>query len=346
MKKVLFTILSMVLLFCVGGSYAQNPVIGGSYDKKQQYAELGDFGLESGQKILDCKIGYRTFGKLNEDKSNAMIFLCGHTMTSAILQMFIPGMIADTTKYQVILIDALANGVSSSPSNSKKQAGLKFPKITLLDMVNTQHELLTQKMGINHVKAVWGVSMGALQTYQWITAYPDFMDKALPYAGTPRMAGYDLLWGTTYLRAIQMDPAYNEGRYKKNPVLALAPHVGQMVWTSPESVCKKVPASKFEEFYRKAEETNFDWNDAVRQIEAVMVHDITKNYNGSLEETAKSVKCQVLAINIKQDHAVNPILSESFVPMIEKGQYKEIDAVDGHTTPLMPFKEMREFLNN
>lgn len=84
------------------------------------------------------------------------------------------------------------------------------------------------------------------------------MDKALPYAGTPRMAGYDLLWGTTYIRAIQMDPAYNNGVYEKNPVLTVAPHIGQMVWTTPESVCKKVLADKFKEFYKKGEESSFD----------------------------------------------------------------------------------------
>lgn len=313
---------------------------------KQQFAFLGDFQLENGQKILDCKVGYRTFGKLNADKSNAMIFLCGHTMTSGILQMFVPGMLADTSKYYVILIDALANGISSSPSNSEKQPGLKFPKITLRDMVNTQYQLLTHKLGINHLVSIWGVSMGALQTWQWLVSYPDFMDKALPYTGTPQMTGYDLLWGTTYLRAIQIDPAYNNGIYEKNPVLTIAPHIGQLVWTSPESVSTKVLPEQFESFYKQGEVTSFDWNDAVRQIEAVLLHDITKDFNGSLEETAKTIKARLLAINITQDHALNPVLSRKFVPLINNSQYEEMESTDGHMTQQMPLKKMYEFLNN
>lgn len=76
-----------------------------------------------------------------------------------------------------------------------------------------------------------------------------------------------------------------------------------------------------------------------------MTHDITKDHNDSLEETAKTIKARVLSINITQDHAVNPVLSRKFVPMIENAKYEEIESIDGHTTPLMPFKKMKEFLN-
>lgn len=131
------SIILFLFTIMASGVYGQNAFATKFKDNKQQFVCLGNFKLESGEKIQDCKIGFRTFGELNADKSNAMIFLCGHTMTSAILQMFVPGMMADTTKYHVILIDALANGVSSSPSNSKKQPGLEFPRITLRDMVNT-----------------------------------------------------------------------------------------------------------------------------------------------------------------------------------------------------------------
>ncbi len=90
---------------------------------------------------------------------------------------------ADTGKYFVVTIDAIGNGVSSSPSNSKSQPRLSFPNFTIRDMVESEHRLATETFGIKHLHAVMGISMGGMQTFEWITAYPDFMDAAVPMAG-------------------------------------------------------------------------------------------------------------------------------------------------------------------
>jgi len=86
----------------------------------QQFASLGDFKLTSGEVIRDCRIGYRTFGQLNADKSNVILFPTWATGTTEKLQGQVgPGKLADSSKYFVVLVDAFANGVSSSPSNSR-----------------------------------------------------------------------------------------------------------------------------------------------------------------------------------------------------------------------------------
>src|SRR5882757_4441688 len=107
--------------------------------QEQQFAQLGDFKLESGETIRDCRIGYRTFGKLNETRSNAILFptWAGGT-TEQLKANFGPGRLVDTDKYFVIAVDALSNGVSSSPSNSKLQSRMSFPKYDFRDLVNTQ----------------------------------------------------------------------------------------------------------------------------------------------------------------------------------------------------------------
>src|SRR5688572_11802331 len=95
------------------------------------------------------------------------------------------GRMLDPARYFVVAVDALGNGVSSSPSNSAIQAGEKFPRFTIRDMVHSQHELLTRILKLDQVFLVTGSSMGGMQTFEWVVSYPDFMKGAIPIVGTP-----------------------------------------------------------------------------------------------------------------------------------------------------------------
>src|SRR5260370_40042298 len=105
--------------------------------QEQQTARIGDFKLESGEVISDCAIGYRTFGTLNSDKSNAVLFPTAFGWRSAGLATRIgTGKLVDSAKYYVIAVDSLGDGISSSPSNSKSQPRLSFPQFSIRDIVN------------------------------------------------------------------------------------------------------------------------------------------------------------------------------------------------------------------
>ncbi|MEK7753536.1 MAG: alpha/beta fold hydrolase, partial [Acidobacteriota bacterium] len=143
-------------------------------DGEQKFFAIGEFQLESGAAIRECRIGYRTYGALNADKSNAVLFPAWFTGTSKVPEQYFgtgPAKMIDTSKYFVVAVDALANGVSSSPSNSASQPRLAFPKITIRDMVNSQRRLITEVFGIKQLHAVVGISMGGMQAFQWAVSY-------------------------------------------------------------------------------------------------------------------------------------------------------------------------------
>jgi homoserine O-acetyltransferase/O-succinyltransferase len=213
----------------------------------------------------------------------------------------------DPAKYFVIVVDALGNGVSSSPSNSKTQHGPDFPHFTEQDMVAAEYRLATETMHLKHVHAVMGISMGGQQTFEWVADYPDFMDLAIPIVGSPRPSTFDELIYRTGAEAIRRDPDWHGGRYTGHPPMPLAAALMQIQLTSPANYIKQHPAEKFESEYTHTRENGilpFDANDWLWQIEAIIRLDIA--HGGSLEDAAKRIKAKLLVVNAAQDHLVNP----------------------------------------
>jgi homoserine O-acetyltransferase len=311
-----------VLVLCSGTALAQ----------EQQFANLGDFKLDSGEIIRDCRVGYRIFGKLNADKSNAIILPTWASGTTEQLKGSVgPGRMIDE-KYFVIAVDALGNGVSSSPSNSKAQPRMKFPKFSLRDCVRSQHELVTKILKLTHVKAVVGVSMGGMQTFEWMVSYPDFMDIAIPVVGSPRLAAYDLLLWQSQIDAIMNDRGWNNGDYTTNPARSAEFEFGALLLTTPENYNKQMSREKILAELKKAGEQKgggFDANDKIRQDQAMMAHDVAGNYSGSMEKAAALVKAKVFVIVSRYDHVVTPGPATEFAKLL-RASLLELQGDCGH----------------
>jgi homoserine O-acetyltransferase/O-succinyltransferase len=298
-----------------------------------QFADLGDFKLDNGEVIRDCRIGYRTLGTLNADKSNIILFpTWALGTTEQLLSNVGSNKLADSTKYYVILVDALGNGVSSSPSNSKLQPRMSFPRFTISDMVNTQHELLTKVLHINHVKAVLGISMGGMQTFQWMVAYPDFMDKAVPLMGSPRASAYDIVFLRAQLRAITTDPDWNGGNYTNNPARVAEAEFLALILTTPDEFNRNHEREQVAAELDQAKRTKgFDSNDKIRQLQAIMALNVAASFDGSIEGAAAAVKARALIIVATKDRAVVPRPALDFAHLIH-AQTLELDSDCGHTS--------------
>lgn len=318
--------------------------------QQQQFATLGDFKLHSGAVIRDCRIGYRTFGRLNEQRSNAVIFPSWASGTTEQLKSNIgPGKLIDSEKYFVIAIDALANGVSSSPSTSRLQPRMSFPQFNLRDDVETQHELLTKTLKLNHVKAVVGISMGGMQTFQWMVAYPDFMDKAIPIVGSPRLDTYDLLLWQAQIDAIMNDRDWNNGNYRQNPSRVVQFEFGELLLTTPDHYNREVTREQlFERLRKELSNAGFDANDKIRQAQAMMALDVSQPFGGSMERAAGAVKAAVFIVVAQRDHVVTPAPALEFARLLH-ARTLVLEGDCGHLAPSCEWQKVNpavaEFLN-
>lgn len=185
-----------------------------SVDDYQQYL-LGDIVLQSGETLYNAKLAFKTFGTLNADKSNVIVYPTWFTGFFSDNEWLIgEGMALDPAKYFIIVLSAFGNGQSSSPSNTPApQDKGRFPHITLYDNVTNQHRLVAEHFGITRIKLVVGWSMGAQQTYQWAALYPEEVERIAPFCGSARTAPHNFVFLEGVKHALITDAAYNNGDY-------------------------------------------------------------------------------------------------------------------------------------
>ncbi|OHD68494.1 MAG: hypothetical protein A2W19_14505 [Spirochaetes bacterium RBG_16_49_21] len=330
-------VLSIIIIFSVWTAYGQEP---------PKFAELGDFKLESGSVIKGCKVAYRVFGTLNADRSNVVLvptWFAGTSRELIDLGIVAPSGIIDTTKYYAVTVDAIGNGVSSSPSNSASQPGASFPFFTNRDIVNAQYRLLTGILRIKHIFAVAGLSMGGMQVFQWLVAYPNFMDKAVSIAGSPWLTSYDLLVWSAEIQVINASRKCKAGN--DEAMKAVTPIHLINVW-SPRYRATNTAVKDFQEFLGGMEKSLSKYNatDWVWQLKAIMAQDIKKDFGGSAQKAATAVKAKTLVITSGQDYAVYSGPAKEFASLI-KADSAELAGDCGHLSFICEADKVKKLVN-
>jgi homoserine O-acetyltransferase/O-succinyltransferase len=273
---------------------------------QQANATFANYRFRNGETLPELRLNYTTLGQPRRNShgviDNAILMLhwtnaSGQALLTQVFRtaLFAPGAPFDATRYFVILPDAVGHGRSSKPSDGLRA---EFPRYGYGDMVDLQHRLVTEVLGIAHLRAIVGISMGCMNAWQWAEAYPDAMDGLMPVACFPSpITGRNLLWRRMVVDAIKSDPAWAGGNYKRQPPsvthgLAIVrlmidgvPHLQEAVAT-PESA---------DTFLRNMRE----------QAVAVDANDLIYALGASGDFDARPglsrVKAKVLAVNFADD---------------------------------------------
>ena len=189
-------------------------------------AVFKSYRFRDGEVLPEVRIHYATLGSPHRDGSgqidNAVLVIHwtgsdGNALLSKnyMEALFAPGKPLDASRYFLIFPDNVGHGHSSKPSDGLKA---RFPKYGYGDMVDLQYRLLTEKLGVKHLRAILGMSMGGMNAWQWAESHPDFMDGIMPVVSMPiPVSGRNLLWRRIVINAIESDPDYRGGDYSHPP---------------------------------------------------------------------------------------------------------------------------------
>lgn len=289
-----------------------------------------DFRFKSGETLPELRLHYRTLGKPKRDTqgrvTNAVLILHGTGGSGRNFlvprfagELFGPGQLLDTSRYYIVLPDAVGHGGSSKPSDGLHA---RFPQYDYDDMVEAQHRLLTEGLKVNHLRLVMGTSMGCMHTWTWGTTFPDFMDAMMPLACFPvQIAGRNRIWRKMLMDAIRTDPDWKGGEYTEQPQRGLrtAASLMLMAGSAPLHMQEDQPtrdaADQFAEDYMKSSLSTLDANDLLYQVNS------SRNYNPSPKLGV--IKSPVMFINSADDFINPPELgiAEREIQRVKNGRF-------------------------
>jgi homoserine O-acetyltransferase len=312
----------LLLFLAAAGAYAQ------TFPSKEGDFVARDFAFHTGDK-MDVRLHYTTLGEPQRDSTgqvrNAVIIMHGTGGTGRAFlgagfagELFGKDQPLDIGRYFIVLPDAIGHGRSSKPSDGLRT---KFPHYNYEDMVRADYRLLTEGLGVNHLRLVMGTSMGAMHSWVWGYLYPDFMDALMPLASAPvEIAGRNRMFRAMIMQAIKGDPDYRDGEYTKPPLpgLIAAQYALWMMTSSPFQLHRTNPT------HERSDAAVTALRERAARVDA---NDMLYHYDSSTDYNPSphlgKIRAPLLAINSADDEVNPPELGlvEREIKKVARGKF-------------------------
>lgn len=297
-------------------------------EQRQSDALFANYKFRDGETLPTLRVHYVTLGHPHKNEKgavdNAVLVLhwtnaSGKALLTPEYQraLFAPGSPIDATHFYVILPDDVGHGESSKPSDGLRAA---FPHYSYADMVDIQHKLVAESLGIAHLHAIVGMSMGCMNAWQWAEAYPYAMDGIMPIACFPApISGRNLLWRRMLVDGIKSDPLWENGNYQKQPPSGAAGLLlARMMIDGVPALQQDVRSPETADgFIRgiKAQAASVDTNDLLYAFES------SRDFNA--EPSLSLIKTKVFALNFADDEFYRDSLQilEADVQQVRQGRH-------------------------
>ncbi len=305
--------------------------------------DLGDFTLQSEATLRNATLAYKTYGELNADKSNVIVYPTWYSGQHYDNEWLIgEGMALDPQKYFILIPNMIGNGLSTSPSNTPQPYNkARFPHVTFYDNVRAQHKLVTEVFGIDKIALVTGWSMGAGQTYQWGVSHPEMVERILPFCGSAKTSLHNIVFLEGVKAALQADAAWKHGWYDEPPTTGLRA-VGRVYagWGLSqafyrEQVYLQHGYSSLEDFLVAFWEGFFlkkDANNLLTMLWTWQNGNIgnTPGFDGSFERALGAIKAKAIVMPAEMDLYFPPEDNEYEIKFMPNAEFRVIKSVWGH----------------
>lgn len=295
-------------------------------------ASLGTCTFASGATVHNCRVAYRTFGRLNAARTNGVLvptWLLGRS--EQWIPLLGPDGLVDTTRFFTILVDALGNGLSSSPSNSSAADRAAFHDLTIGDMVESQYRLVVEHLKLPRLHAVMGISLGGFQSFEWAVRYPTFMDVVIPIVGSPRIGAYDHTVWT--MQMSQLKSARSHGIPADSSWTQIA-RIIEIFGQTPRALNDSSAAAADRDVEAVAQFFRQSWKleDFEAQLGAALGQDVSARFGGVMTRAAAQVRAPMLIVFSWDDHMVTAEPAIAFAKLV-RADTLSLHSKCGHGSP-------------
>lgn len=269
--------------------------------------DAGNVVLQSGMTLRGAKLAYQTYGRLDADKSNVILYMTSFAAHHSDIDWMVgPGKALDTDKYFVIIPNLFGNGLSSSPSNATEPFnGTRWPNFTITDNVRVQHRLLTEHFGIRALRLACGWSMGGLQAYHWAALFPSMVERLVVLCGAARCSPHNEVFLEGVRATLTADSAYENGTFVRRPergLRAMGRSYAAMAMSQTfyrNEMWRRAGHSSLEDFVVSSWEANFlrrDANNLLAHLWTWQHANIADNelYKGDFEAALRAITAKAL----------------------------------------------------